>query len=428
MFGLIDGNNFYASCERIFRPDLRDQPVVVLSNNDGCAIARSNEAKALGIPMGAPAFQYQELFLKNNVTAFSANFILYGDISNRIVNICRRYCQDLEEYSIDESFLDFHDYPYLDLQKHCEELREKVFRGLDIPTSIGLAPTKTLAKVANKIAKKYPEKTGSVYALDSPKKIEKALQWFPLEDVWGIGRQYFYKFSKMGLKTAWDFTQLPEAFVQKEMGIVGVRMHRELRGIKQYELSDTQPKKGIATTRTFDKRTSDLDVLKERITTFAFKSSEKLRKQGSCCRYVTVFVMTDRFKSDLKQYSNSFTISLPNPSHSAIEIAKGAVKALEQIFLPHFQYKKAGVMLSEFVPENERMTSLFDEDLTQKHHPIMMVIDSMNHRLGSDKLKLASMDVQRTWKMNQKNLSPQYTTDLQQIIRVKTNLKSFITL
>ena len=419
MYGLIDGNNFYASCERVFRPDLRNKPVVVLSNNDGCAIARSNEAKALGIKMGQPYFQIQHLEKEAGLNVFSANFVLYGDISNRVVNICRRYCKDIEVYSIDESFLDFHGYEHIDLQKHCLELREKVLKGLDLPTSIGLAPTKTLAKVANKIAKKFPEKTNGVYMIDTTQKIEKALKWFPLEDIWGIGRRYFERFSARGIKTAWDFTQLPEAFVQKEMGILGLRMHRELRGIPQYDLTIPKPKKGIATTRTFDKRTDDLETLKERVSTFAYKCSEKLRAQKSCCRYVTVFIMTDRFKQDLKQYSNSITITLTNPSNSAIEISKAAMQGLEKIYLPFFQYKKAGVMVTEFVPETERMTSLFDEDLHAKHRPIMQVIDVMNKRLGADKIKLGSMDVQRTWKMNQKNLSPRYTTDLHQIIKVK---------
>ncbi|MCT3649896.1 Y-family DNA polymerase [Elizabethkingia meningoseptica] len=419
MFGLIDGNNFYASCERIFRPDLRNKPVIVLSNNDGCAIARSNEAKALGIKMGAPAFQIEDIINKNNVAVFSANFVLYGDISNRIVNICRRYCQDIEVYSIDESFLDFRGYDYINLQKHCEELREYVYRGLDIPTSVGIAPTKTLAKVANKIAKKFPSETNSVYIIDTPEKIEKALKWFPLEDVWGIGRRYFERFSKLGLKKAWDFVQLPEQYVHKEMGIYGLRMHKELLGNSQYDLTIPKPKKGIAVTRTFEKRIDLLEDLRERVSTYAYKCSEKLRKQNSCCYYVTVFIMTDRFKPDLKQYSKSITITLVNPSSSAIEIAKAAVRGLELIYLPFFQYKKAGVMVSEFVPDNERMTSLFDEDLHEKHKPIMLVIDRMNKRLGCDKIKLASMDIQRTWKMNQKNLSPKRSTDFNQILTVK---------
>lgn len=419
MFGLIDGNNFYASCERIFRPELRDKPVVVLSNNDGCAIARSNEAKQLGIKMGQPYFQIRHLEQEAGLKVFSANFILYGDISNRIVNICRRYCRDVEVYSIDESFLDFHGYPHHNLQQHCEDLRETVLRGLDIPVSIGLAPTKTLAKVANKIAKKFPYKTNSVYLIDTPAKIEKALKWFSLDDVWGIGRRYFERFSARGIKTAWDFTQLPEDFVQKEMGIYGLRMHKELRGIPQYELTEAKPKKGIATTRTFDKRTDDLKDLEERVSTFAYKCAAKLRKQRSCCRYVTVFIVTDRFKPDLKQYGNSLTITLANPTNSAIDLSKAAKEALHRIYLPYYQYKKAGVIVTEFVPETARMTSLFEKDRFAEHAPIMQVMDRMNRRLGADKIKLASMDVQRTWKMNQKNLSPRYTTDLNQLLTVK---------
>jgi len=419
MFGLIDGNNFYASCERIFRPDLRNKPVVVLSNNDGCAIARSNEAKKLGITMGQPYFQIKHLEKEAGLTVFSANFILYGDISNRITNICRRFCKDIEVYSIDESFLDFHGYEHYDLQKHCEELRETVLKGLDVPCSIGIAPSKTLAKVANKIAKKFPEKTNGVYIIDTQEKIEKALKWMLVEDIWGIGRRYYERFSARGIKTAWDFTQLPEDFVQKEMGIYGLRMHKELRGIPQYDLTEHKPKKGIATTRTFDKRTDKLETLEERVSTFASKCSEKLRRQKSCCRYVTVFLMTDRFKTDLKQYSNSITVTLANPSNSAMELSKHAIKALKMIYLPYFQYKKVGVMVTEFVPETERMTSLFDTDNFDKHKSVLQVMDYMNRRLGADKIKLGSMDIQRTWKMNQKNLSPRYTTDLNQLLKVK---------
>lgn len=419
MFGIIDGNNFYASAERIFRPDLRKKPVVVLSNNDGCIIARSNEAKALGIGMGVPAFQIDDLIKKNDVSVFSANFILYGDISNRVVNITRRFCQQVQPYSVDESWMDLHNYDYLNLKDHCNDLRNTIFQGLDIPCSIGLAQTKTLAKVANKIVKKHSNDLGHTYIIDTNEKIEKALRWLPIGDVWGIGRRYNERFTKMGIKKAWDFVQLPEGFVHKEMGIYGLRMHKELRGIPQYELTEHKPKKGIGTSRTFDKRTDNLEVLKERVSTYAFKCSEKLRKQNSCCNFVTVFITTDRFKSDLKQYSNSITIGFPNPSSSAIEISTLANKALEKIYLPFFQYKKAGVMLTEFVPDTERMTSLFDTDYHEKHKPLMTVIDRMNKRLGADKIKLGSMDIQRTWKMNQKNLSPRHTTDINQLLKVK---------
>jgi DNA polymerase V len=315
--------------------------------------------------------------------------------------------------------MDFHNYNYLNLKNHCNELRDTVFYGLDIPCSIGLAPTKTLAKVANKIVKKYSADLGHTYVIDSQNKIEKALRWLPLGDVWGIGRRYNDRFTKMGLKKAWDFVQLPEEYVRKEMGVYGLRMHQELRGIPQYDLSIPKPKKGIGTSRTFDKRTDDIEVLKERISTFAFKCSEKLRKQNSCCNFLTIYITTDRFKPDLKQYSNSITIGLANPSSSAIELAGIANKALEKIYLPFFQYKKAGVMLTDFVPDTERLTSLFDTDYHDKHKPLMVVIDRINKRLGADKIKIGSMDIQRTWKMNQKNLSPCHSTNIKQLLRVK---------
>jgi DNA polymerase V len=289
------------------------------------------------------------------------------------------------------------------------ELREDVFKGLDLPTSIGLAETKTLAKVANKIAKKFPEKTRSVYSIDSPAKIEAALKWFPLEDIWGIGRRYYDRFIKYGVHTAWDFVQLPDDFLRDEMGIYGVRMKKELLGIRQYEMTVSEPKKNIATTRTFDTGHAEYDYVWERVSTYASECARKLREQNSCCKHVTVFITTDRYKMDQVQYSNSFTITLPNPSNSGIEISKAAKKALDQIFIDGLKYRKAGVITGTFVPDNERMTSLFDEDNHEKHAPLMKTIDSLNNRLGKQKVKLASMDIQKTWKMDQKHLSPIYT-------------------
>ncbi|MDF2931198.1 MAG: Y-family polymerase [Chryseobacterium sp.] len=417
MIALIDGNNFYASCERIFRYDCREKPVVVLSNNDGCAIARSNEAKALGIKMGEPYFKVKHFEKSDGLFVFSANFVLYGDISNRVVQIVKRYCNDIEVYSIDESFLFLDGYSN-PLQK-MRQLRTDVLKGLDLPTSIGMAETKTLAKVANKIAKKYHVKTGSVYMIDTPEKIEAALKWFPLEDVWGIGRQYFERFKKYGAKTAYDFTQFPDDFLRDEMGVFGVRMKKELLGERQYEMTISEPKKNIATTRTFDKGNDNYDYVSERVSTYASECARKLREQKSCCKHVTVFVTTDRFKMDQVQYSNSFTITLPNPSNSAIEISKYAKKALDKIFILGFKYRKVGVITGTFVPDSERMTSMFDEDLHDRHAPLMESIDFLNKKLGTQKVKLASMDVQKTWKMDQKHLSPKYTTSFAESIVLK---------
>lgn len=416
MIALIDGNNFYASCERIFRPDWRNKPVVVLSNNDGCAIARSNEAKALGIPMGEPYFKVKHFEKSDGLIVCSANFVLYGDISNRVVQIIRRYCNDIEVYSIDESFL-FLD-GYSDPLKRMQDLRRDVFKGLDLPTSIGIAPSKTLAKVANKIAKKYPE-LGNVHMIDTKTKLEKALRWFPVEDLWGIGRRYERKLNQFGVKKAWDFVQLPDDFLRKEMGINGLRMKNELLGVRQYEMSIPEPKKMISTTRTFDKGNDCFNYMYERVSTFASECARKLREQRSCCKHVTVFVMTDRFKQDQPQYYNSFTVTLPNPSNSAIDISKYARIALDKIFIHGPKYRKAGVIVGTFVPETERMTSMFDPDNYEKHHPLMQVMDAINNKLGKQKVKIGSMDIQKTWKMQQKRLSPKYSTSFNESIVLK---------
>lgn len=417
MIALIDGNNFYASCERIFNYGWRGRPVVVLSNNDGCAIARSNEAKALGIPMGEPYFKVKHFEKTHGLVVCSANFVLYGDISNRVVQITRRYCNDIEVYSIDESFL-FLD-GYSDQYQKMVDLRRDVLQGLDLPTSIGMAPSKTLAKVANKIAKKFPDKTGSVYMIDSWKKIEAALKWFPLDDVWGIGRRYNEKFKSYGASTAWDFTQFPDDFLRQEMGILGLRMKKELLGEAQYGMSISEPKKNISTTRTFDTGHAEYDYVHERVSTFASECARKLREQKSCCRHITVFIMTDRFKQNQVQYSDSFTVTLPNPSNSSIEISKYAKIALDKIFIHGPKYRKAGVITGTFVPENERMTSMFDIDNHERHAPIMEAMDSMNNRLGKQKIKLASQDIQKTWKMDQKHLSPRYSTSFHDSIVLK---------
>jgi DNA polymerase V len=274
MFALIDCNNFYASCERVFRPDLNGKPVVVLSNNDGCVIARSNEAKAIGIPMGAPAFKYQDLFNQYQVNVFSANFALYGDMSMRVMSTLATYCPDMEIYSIDEAFLDFKGYEYFELQKLGEEISEVVRQNTGIPVSVGFAPTKTLAKAANRIAKKFPKETKGSYIIDNEEKRIKALKWLKVEDVWGIGRQFSRRLNAIGVNTAYEFTQLPEEYIRKDMSVVGLRMLKELKGIPALEMEQRKPKKNIATTRSFEKNYTTFEELNERIVTFSVSCAE----------------------------------------------------------------------------------------------------------------------------------------------------------
>ena len=417
MFALVDCNNFYASCDRVFRPDLIGKPVVVLSNNDGCVIARSNEAKALGIPMGAPAFEYQALFDENNVHVFSANFALYGDMSQRVMEVLGEYSPDMEIYSIDEAFLKLTGFERYDLQDYGNQMRRKVTKWTGIPISVGIAPTKALAKVANRIAKKFPEQTNGVYIIDSEEKRIKALKWLPVEDVWGIGRQHTKRLNGIGVKTAYDFTQLDEVWVKRHLTIVGLRLKLDLQGIPTIELEDVQPKKNIATTRSFDKNYTEFSQLQERVSTFAVSCAEKLRRQHSCCNSLMVFIHTNGHRKDLPQYSRNIVVKLPYPTNSSIELSKFAIQALKRIFKSGYRYKKAGVIIQDFTPENATQLTFF-ENSDSRHVPLMQVMDRLNASYGQQKVRLGSQDTKRIWKMKQERLSPRYTTKLSDIITI----------
>ncbi|MCC7331092.1 MAG: Y-family DNA polymerase [Flavobacteriales bacterium] len=417
MFALIDCNNFYASCERVFRPDLNGKPVVVLSNNDGCVIARSNEAKAIGIPMGAPAFEYEKLFQQHGVQVFSANFALYGDMSNRVMTILSDYSPEMEIYSIDECFLKLHGFNLFNLQTYGEEIRYKVTKWTGIPISVGIAPTKALAKVANRIAKKYPNETNSVYIIDSEEKRIKALKWLRVEDVWGIGRQHSKRLNAIGINTAFDFTQLDDEVVKKQMAIVGLRLKHDLQGVPTLDLEERQIKKNIATTRSFETNYTEYEQLAERISTFASSCAEKLRKQNSCCNSLMVFIHTNGHRTDLLQYSRNIVVKLPFPTNSSIELAKFATQALQRIFKKGYAYKKSGVIVQDFTQANSLQKKLF-ENRDERHIPLMQAIDKMNLLFGQQKIRLASQDTKRVWKMKQQKLSPRYTTNLNDIITI----------
>ncbi len=419
MYALVDGNNFYASCERVFRPELNKKPIVVLSNNDGCVIARSNEAKALGIPMGAPAFEFKECFLINKVHVFSANFALYGDMSHRVMTLLHEFTPELEIYSIDEAFLKFEGFTYFDLLSHCKDVKQYVGQCTGIPLSVGIAPTKALAKVANKICKKYPEQTKGVYLIDTETKRIKALKWLKVEDIWGVGRQHAKRLQSIGVHTAFDFCNVPDAWVRKHMSIVGLRLKLDLSGIPTLDLEEIAPKKNIATTRSFETMYSELTDLKERVSTFAVTCAEKLRKQKACCNNLMVFLRTNNFRRDLPQYSNSCVLQLPFPSHSGIELSQFAIQALEKIYRKGYAYKKAGVMIMDFMPQDQVQLNVF-ENSHAKHEPLMQTIDKLNKVYGMQKIRLASQDLKRVWKMKQEKLSPRYTTNLKEIILVNS--------
>ncbi|REE80315.1 DNA polymerase V [Lutibacter oceani] len=417
MYALVDCNNFYASCERVFRPNLRNEPIVVLSNNDGCVIARSNEAKALGVPMGAPAFKFKELFEKNNIHVFSSNYALYGDMSHRVMSLLATYTPDIEIYSIDEAFLQFKGFKHFDLQSYAESIKKTVDKGTGIPISIGIAPTKALSKVANRIAKKFPKETKGVYIIDSEEKRIKALKWLAVEDVWGIGRKHSKRLQAKNILKAYQFVNLHDDWVRKQMSVVGLRLKHELEGKETLGLEVFQKKKAIATTRTFEGMHTDLESIKERVSTFAVSCAEKLRKQGSCCNVVMVFLHSNWHRKDLPQYGKNIVVKTQYPTNSSIDIIKYAVQGLEHIFKEGYHYKKAGVIVMGITPENTKQFTLFTKE-NPKHIPLMKTIDSLNKSIGQTKVKFGSQDIGRTWKMKQERLSPRYTTKLTEIINI----------
>ncbi len=417
MFALIDCNNFYASCERMFRPELVGKPVVVLSNNDGCVIARSNEAKALGIPMGAPAFEYDKVFKTNQVHVFSANFALYGDMSQRVMDVLSDFSPDMEIYSIDEAFLKLQGFDNYNLQDYATKMRQKVMKWTGIPVCVGLAPTKALAKLANRIAKKYPDITQGVYVIDTDEKRIKALKWLKVEDIWGIGGQHAKKLNQHNIYTALDFVLADTQWVKTNLAIVGVRLQADLQGIQTLDLEEVQPKKSIATTRSFETNYTKLEDLQERITTFAVSCAEKLRKQHSCCQSLMVFVRTNRHLQQMPQYSRNIVLQLPFATNSSIELTKFALQALQMIFKNGYSYKKAGVIVQDFTPQNQAQMTIF-ENSNPRHIPLMQAMDKMNTLYGQQKVRLGIQDTKKVWKMKQEKLSPRYTTKLSDIITV----------
>ena len=417
MFALVDCNNFYASCERVFNPSLQHKPIVILSNNDGCIIARSDEAKKLGIPMGAPIFKYRTLIANHNVKVFSSNYSLYGDMSSRVMSILKQFTPDIQVYSIDESFLKLEGFEGYNLTDYGISMKNRILKWTGIPTCAGIAPTKALSKVANKIARKYPNQTNGVYVIDTEVKRIKALKWTKIKDIWGIGKKLSNRLATKGCKNAYDFTQLHESWVKSNMSVVESRLQRDLLGMPTLDLEVQKSKKSIATTRTFEKPLKELDEIKERVSTFAFVSGEKLRRQNSHCHMIIVILRSNYFREDLKQHYATKVISLPYPTNSSLVLSNYAIKAIKEVFKKGIKYKKAGIILTGLVPSNNYQLNIFDWE-NSNHQPLMKAIDKINYRF-SNKIKLANQDLKKTWKMKQDHLSPNYTTNLQDIIKVK---------
>ena len=413
MFALIDCNNFYASCERVFQPHLNGKPVVILSNNDGCVIARSNEAKSLGIPMGAPAFKYKEIFQKNKVQIFSSNFTLYGDISNRVMSIISRYVPDVEIYSIDEAFLDLEN---LALESHDAAndfgvyCRNIVKQWVGIPVRIGIAPTKTLTKVASYLAKQQTHHPGIFSITNNQKDIETALKRVPIHQVWGVGRRLNKKLSDSGMKNAYDLACSNIPLIRKKYSVVLERTVRELRGERCLAMDENPaPKKQIVVSRSFGTRVTDLKTLRPIVSNFAVRAAEKLRNEKQKCSQVSVFVRTSPFSDHKPQHTGYKTIEFSTPTNDTRDILIAAKKALLPIFKPGYDYAKAGILLSRFSNEETKQYSLFkDPNEPKENSKFMKYIDELN--AYETQIYFASQNTKKWSPMKQNMTSPKYTT------------------
>ena len=410
MFALADCNNFFASCERVFRPDLQGKPVIVLSNNDGCAIARSNEAKALGIKMGAPFFKIRDIVRRHNVVVFSGNMALYGDMSQRVRWVLEEFAPGIEVYSIDEAFLDLRGMKNIDFDAYAKRISAQCWKMTSIPVSVGIAPTKTLAKIASKLCKQYPKLRGGCY-MHRPQDIEKVLRKFPIEDVWGIGRRTAPKLKARGVNTAYEFTQLPEGVVRMMLGIGGVRTWKELRGIPCVEFEDGfEAKQSICVSRSFSSEIYEVKELQEQIANFASAMASKLRKQQSVTSEMVVFAYTNRFREDVPQIHANTLVPFITPTAEERIIIAQAVSAAKTLFKQGFGYKKAGVIATKIVSEKHVMHSLFeDREAVEREHKITSALDAINAAFGKGTIKLAVQGSGEI-KSSSENQSPHYTT------------------
>lgn len=420
MYALADCNNFFVSCERVFRPDLQNRPVVVLSGNDGCVVSRSNEAKAIGIKMGVPFYQIQDLVQKTGTTCFSSNFSLYGDLSSRVMSLLAAHTGLLQQYSIDEAFLDFSHVAPDEQKTYAERLVKLLLRGVGIPVSIGIAPTKTLAKIASKYAKQYPGYHGACRIADDVAR-RKALAAFPIADVWGIGRKSQEKCARMGVRTALDFAELGEIQVRNIFHLPGWNTWRELNGFDQVQFSDMVEKQSITQSRTFADSVSESASLEKYLADFASSCADKLRRQHSVCRQLSFFVETSRFRTDLPQKLIHCTITLPEPTNLTSVLLGAVLAEFRRAYEPGYPFKRAGVILLSISSDSGVQQTLFEERDRQKDERLQRAIDSVNSRYGRKALVVATQlgnnDADRL--LRSEHMSPCYSTNLRDVITLK---------
>lgn len=418
MYGLADCNNFFVSCERVFAPRLEGKPVVVLSNNDGCIISRSNEAKALGIRMGQPLFQAAPLIRQYGVEVLSSNYALYSDMSHRVMSTLRSLVPEAEVYSIDEAFLDLRGMSLEALSDFGHRVATTVRRHTGIPVSIGISPSKTLAKIASKLCKRYPKLHNSCL-MYRPQDVEKVLQRFPIQDVWGIGRRHGRMLQGAGIVTAGQFVRLPEGWVRSRMGVTGVRTWRELQGEACIEFEQAPPaKQQICTSRSFASELTTLEALRQAVALFASLCAEKLRRQASVCGEVQVFIATNRHRPELPQRYVNRILAPDEPTDSTLEISALADRALCSLYSSEFGYKKAGVILSAITPRTAVQTSLFTPSDRGRQSRLMQALDAVNERFGRHTVVTATQGFEPL-KSNRNHVSPSYTTSWDELFEVK---------
>ena len=398
---LIDCNSFYVSCERLFNPKIKNVPVVVLSNNDGCVISRSTEAKKLGIKMGEPYFKVKELVRKNNVQIFSSNYSLYGDLSRRVMKVLKGFSDKIEIYSIDEAFIDLSHIKNENIEDYGKRIRERVLKWTGIPTSVGISCTKTLSKVANHVAKK--NKTGVIFLKDN---IDDVLKNFDISDIWGVGRQLSKLYIKNGINNAYKLKNISNSWVKKSTNVLGAKTVMELRGIPCINLETEETKrKSCCVSRSFGRKVESLNKLKESITTHCLNAAEKIRNDNQTTRSITVFIRTSPFDKNRKYYSNSLNIDLPVATNNSLELVKVAIEGLKKIYKYGYFYQKAGVILSKLSEAGEKNLNLLTPILENKSQTLMKAIDVTNAKYGRNVISVAQAGINNSWKMRREHSS-----------------------
>ncbi|MGK6418577.1 Y-family DNA polymerase [Citrobacter freundii] len=422
MFALVDVNSFYASCETAFRPDLKGRPVVVLSNNDGCVIARSAEAKAVGVKMGDPFFKQKDLFRRYGVVCFSSNYELYADMSNRVMTTLEEMSPRCEIYSIDEAFCDLTGVRNCRvLEDFGRELKDAVYQNTRLTVGVGIAQTKTLAKLANHAAKKWQRQTGGVVDLSNIERQRKLMAALPVDEVWGVGRRISKKLEAMGIKTVLALADTDIRFIRKHFNVVLERTVRELRGEPCLELEEFAPsKQEIVCSRSFGERITDYDAMRQAICTYASRAAEKLRGEHQYCRFISAFIKTSPFALNEPYYGNSASIKLLTPTQDSRDIIAAATRCLDKIWKDGHRYQKAGVMLGDFFSQGVAQLNLFDDNAPRPgSEKLMEVLDHLNAKDGRGTLYFAGQGVQTQWAMKRDMLSPRYTTRYSDLLRVR---------